>query len=115
VWTTFTEYSASCSGSFYDVITGVSGATLLPASVMDCATNPSWVNAYEDQYWNFDIFAALAPEVAEMGWYAGTVWYVAGLLGEYDPLAYVNWKKMVENQINQRTSGTAPSDGAPAL
>jgi hypothetical protein len=108
VTTTFTEFSSSCTGSFYDVITGKSGATLLPGSITDCMANPGWVNAYEDQYWNADILAALYPDIAEQSWYAARSWYgYIPLVGEYDPQAYAKWKMMVDDQIagRRRPSG----------
>jgi hypothetical protein len=114
VWTTFTEYAVSCGGSFYDVIMSVNGATLVPKYLYLCQPNPSWVNSYEDQYWNFDILATIMPDVAQYGWYSGTEWYdTIELIGTYDPLAYDNWKLMVDAKIAGEMKPKTDSGNTP--
>ncbi len=106
--TTITDSYASCTGSVYDAIINGSTSKLLPGSVTDCSVNPSWLNSYEDQYLNFDLLAAIYPDVAQFGWYSGTQWYdIIPLIGMYDPLAYTNWVQMVNDQINPPKQSTS--------
>jgi hypothetical protein len=116
VWTTFTDAYVSCGASFYDVIMGKAGATAIPDSITKCAVMGDWVTPYEDKYWQFDLLTMFMPELLEEQWYAATAWYEPiALVGEYDPLAYKEWKKMIDDHINpppvEEEPAPTPADG----